>query len=194
MDFTRDIELETDLVRLEPLSDRYYAEFEAIALQQPDLIQYSPFPFGTVEATQLYFEDASEGRKKEFRYPFAILEKKTGRFVGSTSFGYVSVKDRRLEIGWTWIDRQLHGSDLNRHCKFLLLRYTFESLDFERVEFRTDARNMRSQKAMEKIGATYEGELRSHTVMPDGFRRNTRFYGILKSEWPKIRATIFHDL
>lgn len=194
MDFREDVVLETDRVRLEPLSDRYYSDFEAIALQQPDLIQYSPFPFGTVEATQLYFADAKEGREEGIRYPFAIIEKDGGRFIGSTSIGFVSDKDKRLEIGWTWIDRNLHGSGLNRHCKFLLLRFAFEVLKFERVEFRTDARNIRSQKAMEKIGAVYEGELRSHTVMPDGFRRNTRFYGILKEDWPLVRSSIFNDL
>lgn len=194
MDFSRDIVLETDAVRLEPLADSHYPVFEKIALAQPDLIQFSPFPFGTVEATQLYFEDAYEGRRKELRYAFAIIDKRTEHFVGTTSIGFVSVKDRRLEIGWTWIERSLQGSGLNRDCKFLLLRFAFETLEFERVEFRTDARNLRSQKAMVKIGAVYEGELRSHTVMPDGFRRNTRFYGILKEEWPRIRSTVFVDL
>lgn len=194
MDFSRDIILETEAVRLEPLADTHYTAFEKIALAQPDLIQYSPFPFGTKETTQHYFSDAYEGRRNGVRYPFAIIHKSSEQFIGSTSIGFVSEKDLRLEIGWTWIDRTLHGSGLNRECKFLLLRYAFEALEFERVEFRTDARNLRSQRAMEKIGATYEGELRSHTVMPDGFRRNTRFYGILKEEWPQIRKSIFGDL
>lgn len=194
MDFSKDIILETGKVRLEPLQDHHYNAFEAIALRQPDLIQFSPFPFGTREATRLYFEDAYSGRRAGIRYPFAVISKETGSFVGSTSIGYVSEKDRRLEIGWTWVDRDLHGSGLNRHCKFLLLNYAFETLQFERVEFRTDSRNIRSQKAMEKIGAIFEGELRSHTLMPDGYRRNTRFYGILKSEWPGIRTGIFGSL
>lgn len=193
MDFTRNIVLETDRVRLEPLSSHHYDAFEKIALAQPDLIQFSPFPFGTKEATRLYFTDADSGRQNSTRYAFAIIDKGSGDFVGSTSIGFVSITDKRLEIGWTWIDRNLHGSALNRHCKFLLLRHAFEDLNFERVEFRTDARNIRSQKAMEKIGAKYEGELRSHTLMPDGFRRNTRFYGIIREEWPQIRATIFGD-
>ena len=194
MDFTRNIIFETEHVRLEPLCDQHYAAFEEIALAQPDLIQFSPFPFGTKETTQLYFSDAYDGRLRGIRYPFAIIDKATGNFAGSTSIGFVSDLDRRLEIGWTWIDRRLHGSGLNRHCKFLLLKYAFEELQFERVEFRTDARNICSQKAMEKIGAVYEGELRSHTLMPDGYRRNTRFYGILKVEWPNIRKSIFADL
>lgn len=194
MDFSRDIVLETERVRLEPLNEAHYAPFEAIALAQPDLIQYSPFPFGTVDATRLYFEDARQGREQEVRYAFAIIDKETGRFVGSTSIGFISEKDLRLEIGWTWLERSLHGSGLNRHCKFLLLSYAFDTLQYARVEFRTDARNTRSQKAMEKIGARFEGELRSHTVMPDGFRRNTRFYGILKEEWAEIRRSVFGDL
>ena len=72
-----------------------------------------------------------------------------------------------------------------------MLSYAFEILNYKRVEFKIDSRNIRSRKAVENIGATFEGELRSHTLMPDGFRRNTVYYGILAEEWPRIKAEIF---
>ncbi len=168
MDFRQDIILETEKVRLEPLQEKHWGELREIARRQPDLLKYSPFPFGTEENMSAYFGKAAADRENGVRYPFVIYSKADERFVGSTSIGYVSDADKRLEIGWTWMDRDLHGSGLNQHCKFLLLRYIFEELQFERVEFRTDGRNIRSQRAMEKIGAVYEGELRSHTVMPEG--------------------------
>jgi RimJ/RimL family protein N-acetyltransferase len=75
--------------------------------------------------------------------------------------------------------------------KFLMLQYAFETLEFEKVEFRIDERNGRSRKAVQNIGGTLEGILRSDTLMNDGFRRNTCCYGILKSEWQSIKMTVF---
>ena len=77
--------------------------------------------------------------------------------------------------------------------KYLMLTYAFETLDFEKVEFRIDERNKKSRKAVEKLSATLEGVLRKDTLMNDGFRRSTCCYGILKKEWPTIKSTIFKD-
>lgn len=191
MDCTQKLILESERLRLEPLEWTHFDRLLPIALAHPDLLQFSPSVFGSEENLKVYFEDALITREKGIRYPFAIYDKTSESFVGSTSMGFFSPADLRVEIGWTWIDRGVQGSGLNKACKFLLLQYIFEVLQYERLEFRTDGRNIRSQRAMEKIGATFEGELRSHTVLPDGFRRNTRFYSILKSEWPEIRRSIF---
>src|SRR5690606_30764355 len=94
-------------------------------------------------------------------------------------------------IGWTWIGREFQGTTLNKNMKCLMLRYAFESLGFEKVEFRIDERNVRSRKAVENIGATLEGLLLSDTVMLDGFRRNTCCYGMLKTAWPDIKRRVF---
>ena len=117
-----------------------------------------------------------------------IFDKVKNVYAGCTSFANISNKDKRAEIGWTWIGKDFQKTGLNRHCKFLLLRYMFEHLGFERVEFRTDERNIQSRTAMEKMGAKYEGALRSHTLMNDGFRRTTVYYSILKEEWNKLRT------
>ena len=146
------------------------------------------------EDLQSWAETAFSDRQLKRRYSFVMIDKATGWLAGSTSFGNISEADKRLEIGWTWIGKDFRGTGLNRQCKFLLLRYAFEELQYERVELKTDVLNVRSRQAMRKIGATEEGVLRSHTQMHDRRRRDTIYYSILKSEWSLIKATIFADL
>jgi N-acetyltransferase len=106
----------------------------------------------------------------------------------------VSDKDQRLEIGWTWFGKAFQRTGLNRNVKFLMLQYAFEQLQFERVELKTDERNHPSRKAIEGIGGKFEGILRSHMQLPDGFRRNTVYYSILKAEWPALKNGIFKNI
>ena len=119
------------------------------------------------------------------------FDKEKDQYAGSTSFLNISNHDLRLEIGATWYGKSFQRTGLNRNCKFLLLTYVFETLGFERVAFRTDSRNIQSQTAIMKIGGKLEGSLKSHTLMLDGFRRDTVCFAILKSEWPKIKSTVF---
>ena len=99
----------------------------------------------------------------------------------------VSTKDRRVEIGWTWLAVGSQGRGINTRAKYLLLEHCFESLSAHRVEFKTDAANRRARGALRKIGATPEGTLRSHTLMHDGRYRDTVYYSILEDEWPQVR-------
>jgi RimJ/RimL family protein N-acetyltransferase len=137
---------------------------------------------------------AIEDRRKLAKYSFAIFDKEIEKYAGSTSFGNISNSDQRLEIGWTWIGKEFQRTGLNRNCKFLLLQYCFKILEFERVEFKTDSRNLQSRKAIEEIGGTLEGEFRSHSIMSDGHRRNTVYYSILKNEWPALKNSIFQSI
>ena len=89
--------------------------------------------------------------------------------------------------------KEFQGTGINKECKFLLLQYAFEHLKFERVEFKTDVLNKASRRALEKIGAKEEGILRSHTLMHDGRRRDTIYYGILINEWTSLKNTIFKN-
>ena len=191
MNFQSDIVLENERVRLEPLGLQHLPELLPIAQQHPKLLQYSPSPFGSEDGLMQNIELAIKGRENRERYAFAIWDKQFNRYLGSTSFGSISPKDERLEIGWTWLDVAAQGTGLNKHCKFLLLRYAFEQLHYKRVEFKTDSRNLQSRRALEKIGAQYEGELRSHTVLLDGFRRTTAYYSILAEEWPEVKERCF---
>lgn len=178
--------LENERARLEPLEEKHIQLLAYVSKENPSLIQYSPSKFSTEDDFENYIKDAIAGRKNCQRYAFAIYDKEAKGFAGSTSFGAISNKDLRLEIGWTWLAPEFQGSGLNKAIKSLMLDYAFKDLEFERVQFKIDARNKQSRRAVEKLGAIFEAELRSHTVMVDGFRRNTVIYSILKNEYKKL--------
>lgn len=125
---------------------------------------------------------------------YAIFLKETGEIIGSSSYGHIDWKEKCIEIGWTWLGQQYIGSGVNKHMKFLMLRHAFETMEIERLELRTDETNIRSRKAMVKIGAQHDGTLRNHRATKGGRRRNTVVYSIIKSEWQGIKQTIFSDL
>jgi N-acetyltransferase len=134
-----------------------------------------------------FIENALSDFNSNIRCPLAIIDRATNSIVGSTSFGNISKADRRLEIGWTWLCQWKRGSITNVHTKYLQLKYAFENLNFERVEFKTDVLNVRARKSLLKIGAVEEGILRSHTQMHSGRRRDTIYYSVLSSEWSRVR-------
>lgn len=95
---------------------------------------------------------------------------------------------RRLEIGWTWVGTAYQRTGANREAKLLQLGHAFEVLGANRVEFKTDARNERSRRALLGIGATFEGIFRSHMIMPTGPLRDSAFYSVIADEWPSVKA------
>lgn len=185
--------LENNRVRLEPLSWNHFNALLPFAIKYPTLLQYSPSKFGSEAALKEYFEYVLGLKEKESMYPFAIFDKSKNEFAGSTSFLNISNKNQRLEIGATWLGKEFQRTGLNRNCKFLLLKYAFETIDCQRIELKTDQRNEQSKTAIQAIGAKYEGCLRSHTLMTDGHRRDTVYFSILKGEWPGIKSTIFKN-
>jgi RimJ/RimL family protein N-acetyltransferase len=130
--------------------------------------------------------DSATGR----RIVFAVVDRRSGRLAGSTSYGNLSEPDRRLEIGWSWLGVEFQGSGINPHVKGLLLDHAFTSLGAERVEFKTDQRNVQARRALRNIGAVEEGILRSYNPMPDGRRRDAVFYSVVRPEWPEVRARL----
>ncbi len=185
--------LENDRIKLRSLVPDDLNNLLPIAHKNPDLLRYSPSSIGTQAQLKSYIETALLQRSQGIRYPFISFDKKAQAYAGCTSYGNISNANDRVEIGWTWIGREYQGTGLNKAQKHLMLSYAFDELGMQRVELKTDTRNQQSRRAMEKIGATAEGVLRSHTLMSDGFRRDTIYYSILASEWPNIRATIFAD-
>ena len=179
--------LENERVKLALLDLSNYKHLTDIA-QQENLIQYSPNDISTPEKLKEYVQTAVDGYYHKTIIPFIIYDKKTESYAGSTRFALINWNNKVLHIGWTWIGKQFQGTGLNTNMKFLMLQYAFETLEFDKVEFRIDERNIASRKAVEKIGATLEGILRKDTLMPDGFRRSTCCYGILKEEWLVING------
>jgi len=185
--------LENERVKLSLLDLSNYKHLIEIA-QQDNLIQYSPSTIDTPEDLKAYVQMAIDGYYHKTIMPFIVYDKQFEAYAGCTRFGLIDWQSKILHIGWTWIGKQFQGTGLNKNMKFLMLHYAFEELNFEKVEFRIDERNTASRKAVEKIGATLEGILRKDTLMPDGFKRNTCCYGILKEEWPTIKKSCFTNL
>jgi RimJ/RimL family protein N-acetyltransferase len=186
-DFHQNLLLEDSRVLLRPLVREDDDVLAPIALADKDILRFSPRQIHTPELLQQYIQDALHGKASAVRYPFIIFDKSTQEYAGSTSICAVSNFDKRLEIGYTWYGKKFQRTGLNRHCKWLLLNYAFDTLQFERVEFKIDERNTISQTAVHRLGATKEGILRSHTVMSDDFRRNTVYFSILKHEWEQLK-------
>ncbi len=160
------------------------------ALNDPDVWTYSPPGMRSIEDMRAYVEAALEERSQEVSMPFVIRDMETDRLVGTTRFADISVAHRQLEIGWTALAREVWRTRVNTECKYLLLRHCFETLGTVRVQLKADSRNTRSLRAMERIGATPEGVLRSHRILRDGYIRDTAYYSFIASEWPDIRLKL----
>jgi len=176
--------LENNFARLSPLSTDNFHELRSIAAQEK-LVQYSPSDIETTQGLRNYVAIALEQKKNGTSIPFIIFDKKKQQFAGSTRYMNIHAKNKTLEIGSTWIGREFQGTGLNSQMKLLMLNYAFYEMDFEKVEFRVDERNIASRKAVEKLGCTLEGILRKNVYLLDGFKRNTCCYGLLREEWKK---------
>lgn len=186
--FDSDIILENNFTLMRPICEADIDNLLDIATSDKDLLQFSPTPIYSRELLQKYIHKAVENRNIKSRYTFIVFDKTKNAYAGSTSFLNISNQDNRLEIGATWYGKAFQRTGLNRHCKYLLLEFAFDIIGAERVEFKTDERNLASRKAIEKIGGQLEGTLRRHTLMYDGFRRNTVCYSILKPEWEEMKC------
>ena len=122
--------------------------------------------------------------------PFAIVERAKNKVIGSTRYLNIRPEHRSLEIGWTWLGQQWQRTEVNTEVKWLLLSHAFERLGCVRVEFKTDARNARSQRALERIGATREGVLRKHMIVQGNFARDSVYFSVIDSDWPQVRERL----
>ena len=188
--FEQNIVLENERVRLEPLQEQHFEALCSIA-QQKELWAFTSAKIRSEIDFKKYFDQALAEKKSGNSYPFAIFDKQQNRYGGCTRYGNISMANKRLEIGWTWYDTALQRTGLNRNCKFLLLSFGFEQLGLNRIELKTSLTNLRSQKAMEDIGAVKEGILRRHMINQDGEVRDTVYYSFIKEDWPAIKQTVF---
>ncbi|MEC0300946.1 GNAT family N-acetyltransferase [Peribacillus frigoritolerans] len=134
-----------------------------------------------------YVQDALLKREHGTDIAYVIINKKTDKIIGATWFLDISKQHKRLEIGSTWINPIYWRTNINTNCKYLLLKYCFEELGFNRVQIKTGHENFRSQKAIERIGGVKEGILRSHMIRKKGILRHTVLYSIIHEEWAKVK-------
>jgi RimJ/RimL family protein N-acetyltransferase len=144
---------------------------------------------GDLEA---WMAEAFSQQQQKSRFPFLVIDRQSDVVAGSTSLMSMSFPDRRIEIGSTWYGNAFRGTGINLHCKYLLLDYAFETMQFERVEIKTDALNARSRAAILKLGMCEEGTLRSHMQMPLNRRRDSVYYSMLQAEWPAAKEKLLH--
>ena len=141
-----------------------------------------------------YVQDAIQKRELGTDSAYVIVDKKTERIIGATWFLDISKQHNRLEIGSTWINPIYWRTNINTNCKYLLLKYCFEELHLNRIQIKTGHENIRSQKAIERIGAVKEGILRNHMIRKEGIIRHTVLYSVIKEEWGRVKKQFEEDL
>jgi N-acetyltransferase len=174
-------------VRLLPLTLDHLDAFCAVGLD-PDLWRLIPSKAETPEEMQAYVELALDEQRRGVSLPFVTTLGKTGQVVGSTRYMNIDVRNRRLEIGCTWIGNPWQRSAVNTEAKFLMLKHAFEVLGCVRVELKTDFLNDQSRNAILRLGAKQEGIFRRHVLTWSGRMRDTVYFSILDDEWPAVRA------
>ncbi|NPU93567.1 MAG: GNAT family N-acetyltransferase [Gammaproteobacteria bacterium] len=190
----RPVLLENTWVRLEPLQPRHAEALFAIGQDAGDWAYMPHGCFTSLDHTRSWIADALTLQEKGEQVSFVIIDRSSGAVAGSTRFLNIRRRDRGLEIGWTWLGRDFQRSAVNTATKLLLLQHAFDTLGALRVELKTDARNLRSQAAIARLGATREGVFRRHMIVQNGFVRDTVYFSITDQDWPRVRDGLLEKL
>lgn len=184
------VTLQGKYARLEPLALAHADDLFAVG-QDAEVWAHMPVPTPQrADDVRAWIQAALDLQARGAVLPFAIVDVATERAIGSTRYLDISAHDRHVEIGWTWLGKSFWRTPLNTECKFLLLQHAFETLGCIRVALKTDLRNERSQRAIERIGGVREGVLRRVVVMHDGYERSTVYYSILDDEWAEVKKRL----
>ncbi len=184
------VTLQGRIVRLEPLDERHVADLAMVG-KDPDIWRY--MVYGDIDSETDVYGWVSEILKRQRDLgdlPFAVIHLQSGRAVGATRYMDIHPEHRALEIGGTWYGVAYQGTGVNIESKYLLLTHAFETLGCIRVQFKTDSRNLRSQRAIENLGAVKEGVLRNHMIRSDGVIRDSVYYSIIDREWPQVKLIL----
>ncbi|CKG81496.1 GNAT family protein [Bacillus cereus] len=141
-----------------------------------------------------YVQVALKGFEEGTDLPFVVVDQKTNEIVGSTRLYSISNDNKTVELGQTWYHPSVHRTSINTECKYMLLQYAFEELQMLRVQIKTDLRNEKAQRAIERLGAVKEGVLRNERKLPHGYIRDAVVYSIIASEWPVIKEQLLQKL
>ncbi|MBI3150495.1 MAG: GNAT family N-acetyltransferase [Chloroflexi bacterium] len=177
-------------VHLEPMTEAHIPGLAEIGIGQSfwDFMLYGDIK--TEADMRNWVLDILSRAEKGTDLPFVAIQLSSGRVAGATRYLNIMLKDRGLEIGGTWYGVDFQRTPVNTECKYLLLTHAFETLKCIRVQLKTDLRNERSQKAIERLGAKKEGILRNHMILPDGRYRDSVFYSILDTEWGDVKKNL----
>ncbi|WP_348800320.1 GNAT family N-acetyltransferase [Flavobacterium adhaerens] len=182
--FPQNIILEDEFVLLRPLELSDINHLLDFSLNEPETWEYSLVRANGKENLENYIQIAIKEKVSGKEFPFIVYDKKANKYAGSTRFYDINLPFKTVQLGYTWYGKDFRGTGLNKHCKFLLLQFAFETLGMERVELRADNNNTRSIAAMKSIGCKVEGVLRSNMPTAEGIvRRDSIVLSILRSEW-----------
>jgi RimJ/RimL family protein N-acetyltransferase len=178
------------VVRLEPIAERHIADLTKVGLEE-DIWRYMRYgKMETIEQLADWVRELLVLQEQGTDLPFVVISVKTGMAVGCTRYLNIDRIDRSVEIGGTWYGLDYQGTLVNTECKYLLMKHAFEVLGCIRVWYKTDARNLRSQRALERLGVIKEGVLRNHMILPDGYIRDSVVYSLLPDEWPQVKTKL----
>lgn len=177
-------------VDLLPLNKEHFSVLENLA-KDKQIWEFYTYDCSDTNTFLNFFNTAFIERDNGSQYPFVIFHKQQNKIIGSTRFIDIQPKHKKLEIGTTWLHPDYWGTALNFECKLLLLTFCFENLNAHRVQLKTDVLNVRSRKAIEKIGGQFEGILRNDMLRDNNTKRNSAYYSFIDDEWEekKIKLT-----
>jgi N-acetyltransferase len=176
-------------VRMEPLDEHHFEDLARVAYDDA-VWRWTIMKPIDESGLRAWFDLALANARETIEVPFATIDLASNLAIGSSRYMTIAPEHRRLEIGWTWVGTAFQRTGANREAKLLQLSHAFETLGAERVEFKTHARNVQSRTALLGIGATFEGVLRRHSIMPDGSNRDSAYYGVIAPEWPAVRTRL----
>ncbi|SOC05215.1 RimJ/RimL family protein N-acetyltransferase [Ureibacillus xyleni] len=179
--------LENSIVKIRPLQIEDVDAIYEVA-KYPEIWTHMSINVDCKEDALKYVESALKIKETGTEIPLVIIDVKTNTIIGSTKLMDIDQKHKRGEIGFTWLTPSYWRTSINTNCKYLLLSYCFEVLGWHRVQIKTDHENIRSQKAIERIGAKKEGILRNHMIRKDGTIRHTVMFSITNDEWPQTKS------
>ena len=177
-------------VRLEPIGQQHAWDLYEVGKDEA-IWRYLPRPaFEDLDDARQWIEGCIADRKRGAQIQFAVMHGLEERAIGSTGYLDIDRPNRALEIGMTWYGVDYQRTAVNTECKYLMLRHAFDDLGALRVCLKTDHRNERSQRAIERIGAIRDGVLRNHRIAWDGANRHSVYYSIIDTEWPAVKERL----
>ncbi|OMD42178.1 GNAT family N-acetyltransferase [Paenibacillus odorifer] len=185
--------LEGTTIKLVPM-DESHVEGLARVLRNPNIWEFTWRKITSDEQVRDLITTAFANQTNGSQFPFVIIEQASGQIVGTTRIMHPDMVHRNAEIGCTWISPEYWRTSVNTEAKSLLLHYCFEELKLVRVEFTVVASNLRSQRAVERLGAVREGVLRQHRIRSDGSIHDNVVFSILDKEWPSVKENLHYLL
>ena len=185
-----DIILENEKVLLIPFESERNIELKEIIFDD-EIWKYMGMYVRNDIDFENYIKNTIKQKADGICYPFLIIDKATNKVAGSTRYGYLNHASKKCEIGWTWYGKDFQGTGLNKACKFELLNFGFENIQFRRIQFSADLENKKSQRAIEKLGAVKEGIFRNNYVDSEGKSKDDVYYSMILEEWETTKRKYF---